>query len=120
MSGQIRDFRCSACDRLVLDYLSAYGDWPYCGLGHDLIQMQVTWERGQAPKTDVYGSPVYSDASGQWHRSTREKEKHLADWGFTPAGDPVGGARKELRIKNTGFSYPGQERRTSTGEKRPT
>jgi hypothetical protein len=64
----------------------------------------------------VYGSPRFNEATGQFHRSTHEVEKVMADEGFYPAGDPVGGARNVHRLNGTGFSYNGQPKRTSTGE----
>lgn len=112
---QIRDFRCPACERVVTDHVSAYGDWPVCACG---AEMRVTWERGKCPALDAYGVPVYSDATGQYHTSTRDRERAMRELGFHPAGDKVGGARTDLSIRGTGFSYGGQASRVSTGERR--
>lgn len=111
---------CRVCDRVEEDARVDLGAMPDC-CGEP---MRVTWEHGQAPHTDLH-EPRYSDAAGRSFRSTREKESYLRDprnnpWGvsYEAAGDKVGGARTDLSIKNTGFCYPGQQRRTSTGEGR--
>jgi hypothetical protein len=70
--------------------------------------------------TDVYARPTYSDATGEWHSSTHEKEMTMAKDGFYPAGDKVGGARHEHRTKGTAFFYPGQTSHVSTGERHGT
>ena len=76
----------------------------------------ITWEGGQAPGTDVYGSAQYSDATGEFHTSQREKIKTMKDLGYEEAGDKVGGARKEHRLKGTGYFYPGQSSHRTVSE----
>jgi hypothetical protein len=70
--------------------------------------MDVTWERGRAPSTDVYGCAQLSDATGLEHTSQREKIKYMRDAGYEEAGDKVGGARIEHSLKNSTFSFGGQ------------
>ena len=67
--------------------------------------------------TDVYGCAKYSDATGQYHTSQRDKDRVMKEAGYEPCGDKVHGARPEHRIKNTGFSYRGQPSRTSARER---
>lgn len=76
----------------------------------------MTWAGGQAPSTDVYGSAVYSDATGEFHTSQRDKVAKMKEWGYEEAGDPVGGARHEHKLKNTGFSFGGQDSRRTVSE----
>ena len=117
MSLQVRDLRCVECGNVVLDVQCKYANYPECGICKG--EMCVTWEAGRPPKTDVYGSPQWNEGVGDYVRSTRDAEKKMADEGFYPAGDPVGGARSDHRIKGTGFSYSGQTSRLSTAERAP-
>lgn len=117
----LHDLICTVCERVEVDVQVSGGDYGHC----DTCGGERTW-RPAGFHTDVYGSPQYSDASGQYHSSTREKAAHLADprnneYGvsFQEAGDKVGGARKDHTLKRTGFSYPSQGGRTSTGERAP-
>jgi len=116
MAHQIRDLYCVDCDEPVFGVACAYREYPDCASCGG--EMRVNWEGGHAPSTDVYGSEQYSDASGLSHSSTREKEAHMADWGYHPAGDPVGGARIEHKLNGTGFSFPGQVSRRTVNEGR--
>ena len=78
--------------------------------------MVVSWVGGVAPSTDVYGSAQYSDATGEYHTSQRDKIKHMREAGYEEAGDKVGGARKEHRINGTGYSFPEQVSRRTVSE----
>lgn len=116
--------RCPRCGAVEQDVRVDVESMPLCTQGHEATPMRVTWEHGIPPKTDLH-EPRYSEAAGRSFRSTREKERWMRDptknaWGisYEPCGDKVGGARTDLSIRNTGFSYPGNSRRTSTGERR--
>ena len=114
MALQTRDLYCMDCGDVVWGVACAYKKYPGCAnCGGEL---RVTWEGGQAPSTDVYGSPQYSDASGQYHSSQREKIGVMRDHGFDEAGDAVGGARYEHKLKRTTFSYCGQGNRRTVSE----
>jgi len=114
MAVQTRDLRCHDCGEIYWGVACEYRKYGNCGnCGGEL---EITWEGRQAPSTDVYGSPQYSDASGQLHTSQREKIKYMREWGYEEAGDKVGGARNEHRIKGTGYSFPGQKNRRTVSE----
>jgi len=113
MSQQIRDLRCQKCDRVYRGVACEYREYPRCECGG---KTAITWDGGVAPSTDVWGSAQYSDASGQYHTSQREKVKYLKEWGYHEAGDPVGGARKEHRLKGSTFSFAGQKNRRTVSE----
>jgi len=114
MSTQIRDLRCVDCGEVVFGVACAYRRYPACANCGG--KLKITWEGGIAPATDVYGRPVYSDATGECHTSQREKAKAMAEWGFHEAGDPVGGARREHKLRGTGFSFSGQSSRRTVSE----
>jgi hypothetical protein len=108
------DLHCVKCGVVVHHVAVDYGHYPDC------VQcggkMAVNWEHKQPPSTDVFGCAQYSDASGEWHTSTRDKVKSMAEWGYHEAGDPVGGARIVHRLEGTGFSFPGQASRRTVSE----
>ena len=105
-----RLLRCSACDA-VTEQLCHYRDYPVS----ECCAAVQTWVP-HVPKIDAH-EPVYSDATGQWHSSQRDKERVMREKGYEPAGDKTHGARPDLRIHRKGFSYPGQGARTSTAER---
>lgn len=70
------------------------------------------------PHTDVLGHEHYCDVNEVTYTSRREYEKKMAAGGWEPAGDKVGGARSEHRLKGTLFSYDGQSARTSPAVER--
>jgi hypothetical protein len=106
------DVRCTHCGRVTVDVGVCGGDYGRC----DSCGGPRTWVPAKL-NTDVYGSAQYSDASGEYHSSTHEKEMAMAKEGFYPAGDKVGGARPDHRIKGTACVYPGQTSHVSTGER---
>ena len=113
----IRDLRCDACNVVydgVLCELDEYGDCEQCG---QPLKHQLSWNGANG---GLFGAPKYSDASGQYHSSQRDKEMFMARHGYHPAGDKVGGARKTLRVEGSAFSYPGQRSRASTAERSQT
>ncbi len=115
MSMQTRDLYCVDCKEVVWSVACNYGHYPDCaGCGG---KMRITWEGGHAPATDVYGSAQYSDATGQFHTSQRDKARVMREIGFHEAGDLVGGARADHRLKKTTFSYgkQGSHRTVSEG-----
>lgn len=115
MSVQTRDLRCTVCDAIVWNVATEYKRYPGCASCGG--KMEVTWEGRQAPATDVYGVAQFSDATGEWHTSQRDKVRVMRECGYEEAGDPVGGARPDHTLKNTAWSYPGQKSRTSTEER---
>ena len=116
MSMQTRDLRCVLCNFIMHNVPCEYAKYPPCQLCHG--RLVITWEAGQAPATDVYGSAKFSEATGEWHTSQREKAKRMAEFGYHEAGDKVGGARADHTLKHTAVSAPGLGLRTSTGERR--
>jgi hypothetical protein len=76
----------------------------------------MNYEGGKAPFTDVYGSAQYSDASGMYHTSTRDKERVMREYNFYPAGDKVHGARNEHRLTRTTYSEGKQTSRRTVSE----
>jgi hypothetical protein len=112
MTRTLHDIRCTRCDTVHLNVViedHAYPPCTLCGSKTVWIPSKVT--------TDLFGTPQYSDATGDFNSSQREKEKKMADLGYYPKGDKDHGARVELSIKGTGFSFPGQSSRVSTGER---
>lgn len=106
---------CHRCDTIEENVVVASGaDYPHCP---DCRSPRVWSPFGHLVRTDVYGAPRYSDATGMEHSSEREKEKTMAEWGYHRKGDKVGGARLDCSLKRSAFSYGGQDARTSTGER---
>ena len=114
MSLQTRDLYCVDCEETVWGVACEYDRYPGCASCGG--KMKISWEGGHAPSTDVYGSEQYSDATGMYHTSQRQKEQVMRDYGYEVAGDPVGGARKEHRLKGTTFSYGNQSSRRTVSE----
>ena len=112
MSWIVHDLMCDRCGELDEAVLYERGNPPECRCGG---------ERHWSPagfNTDLYPTPIYSDASGQYHSSTRDKEAYMRRAGYEPKGDKVRGGRPDLSIRGSAFSYSGQSSRVSTGEKR--
>lgn len=119
----LHDIRCTECS---WEQVGAYVDpsaFPPC----EECGEPTTWvPRGFF--TDMR-EPVYNHATGQWHSSTREADMEVArlcrkysdETGIrleaSSAGDKVGGARNETRLRGTAASYAGQRSRRSTGER---
>ena len=112
--GVLHAIHCTSagCDYELEGAMISGGAFPKC----PTCGGKTTWTpRGF--NTDLYKTPKWNEASGQYHASTRDAERHMAELGFTPAGDAVGGARPTLSIEGTGFSYAGQSSRQSSGER---
>ncbi len=114
MSFQTRDLYCVDCEETVFRVACEYDKYPGCANCGG--RMRVSWEGGQAPSTDVFGSEQYSDATGMYHTSQRDKERTMRDYGYETAGDKVGGARREHVLKGTTFSYGNQANKRTVGE----
>jgi hypothetical protein len=108
----MHDLRCTRCQAIERGVLVEVGRYPKC----DACGGVRTWVPAGF-HTDLFGRPQYSDATGKYHTSQRDKVRHLKALGYEEAGDPVHGARPELRIKNTAFSYAGQAGHISTQER---
>ncbi len=107
----VHDLRCEQCGAVERNVAIEAGKYPRCECGG-----KRDWNPAQL-NTDVYGSPQYSDASGRVHSSQHEKRKFMREAGFHEAGDLVGGARADHRIKNSAFMFPGKRSHTSVGER---
>ncbi len=112
---QIRDLRCVKCGTIRWNEPCKYGEYESCEECGS--QMNITWEGGKPPATDIFGSAKYFDCTGGYHTSTREVDNVMRAEGFYAAGDLVGGARKDHTLKHTYMSGAGLSRRTSTGER---
>ncbi len=121
---QSRDLMCEKCAAVTIAVLCRYNDYPKCKCGGEQFHtFAMLRDGGKAPATDVFGSPQYSDATGQEHSSTRDRKNfmrnHVHDLDGIPvryeeAGDKVGGMRIEHRLKKTGFSGGGMSGNRST------
>jgi len=106
----LNDFYCRACDRELRNVELPADSRPECCAQ----PMRVDWSHGQAPHNDVYGSPKWNEAVGDFVGSTREADTAMRLAGFEPAGDRVGGARNEDHMGlGKVFSYSDQTRRSS-------
>ena len=112
MTRTLHDIRCIACGHEKCDVVIENHVYPECEKCGD----QMSWVPAKMT-TDLFPTPQYSDATGELHSSQREKERAMARLGFYPKGDKDHGARVDLSIKGTGFSYRGQTSRTSTAER---
>lgn len=113
MAQQVRDLACDACGAEYPGTLCAYREYGDCTACGNPLRYVATWGGANG---GLYGSAQYSDATGQWHTSQHEKEMVMAKKGYYPAGDPVGGARKDHTLKNSAFGFSGGPK-TSTGER---
>lgn len=109
----LHDLHCTACSNTVENVLVEDCQYPDC----ELCGAAMDWTPAQL-NTDVFGSEQYSEAAGRSFTSQRQKRNFMREAGYEEAGDKVGGARPEHRIKGTGFSYGGQSSRVSTGERK--
>jgi hypothetical protein len=105
------DLYCHRCESRELAVTFKEEDWPEC-CGAQMKIAVVTPRR-----TDCYSAPRYSEAGGKFYSSRREQVADMKAAGFEEAGDKVGGARTELSIKESSFSYPGKVSRMSTAER---
>jgi len=112
MTRTLHDIRCTRCQTVALDVVIENHVYPKC----QLCGGKTVWIPSKVT-TDLFATPQYSDATGQFHSSQREKEKYMAERGYYGKGDKEHGARPDLSIRGTGFSYSGQGSRTSTGER---
>ena len=112
MSGILHDLACDACGQRDWRVVESRKDYR-CECG---ATRGVRFDRWSGMNVDLFGTPQYSDATGEVHRSQREKESAMRDLGFRPKGDKDHGARVDLSMKNSAWSYPGKTNRRSTGE----
>ena len=116
--GVWHDLQCEACGERHSDVPVSGGVAPPCASCGG--PCRIVFDRWTTVHTDLFSTPQYSDASGRWHRSQREKERCMREAGFEPCGDRQHGGRPEHRIHETAFSYAGQASRQSTGERART
>jgi hypothetical protein len=112
MTRTLHDIRCTRCATIQLDVVIENHEYPPC----PLCGGKTTWVPSKMT-TDLFATPQYSDAAGRSFSSQREKEKYMAERGYWGKGDKDHGARVDLSIKRTGFSYSGQGNHRSTGER---
>jgi len=112
MTRTLHDIRCTRCDTIHIDVVIEDHVYPLC----QLCGGKTVWIPSKVT-TDLFGTPQYSDAAGRCFSSQREKEKYMAERGYWGKGDKDHGARPDLSIKHTAFSYSGQDSRVSTGER---
>jgi hypothetical protein len=106
----LHSLHCLCCEWEGSDFVSP-PDFPPC----PECQGPTTWTPAGFT-TDVFGAPKYSDAAHRTFSSQREKESYMRTQGYEVAGDKVRGARPELSIRGSGFSYVGQGKRRTHGE----
>jgi hypothetical protein len=116
MSLQTRDLYCQICGTVLEDVSCEYRLYPACPECGG--PMKVTWESGQPPNTDIHGVAEFSDATGMYHTSQRDKVRVMKECGYEEAGDKVHGGRPDHTLKNSTFSYPGQRNKRTTAEGR--
>jgi hypothetical protein len=121
----LHDLRCTACEHIDRNVGVVAGRLGHCRCGGARV---IDWSHGKAPATDLH-APTFNHATGAWHQSCREADMAMAKhakgweertgrkWHAYPAGDKVGGARQELKIHGSGFSYAGQASRRSSHER---
>lgn len=109
----LRDLICRDCGEVYHDVYCEYQKYGICGICNGPVESAASWNGANG---GLYGSPTQSDASGQSHSSQYEKEKYMASKGFGACGDKVHGARLDLSMKKSAFSFSGQKSRVSTGE----
>jgi len=109
------DLECDVCGAREDDASVSGGTIPPCASCGG--SRRIVFDGWTTVHTDLFPTPQYSDASGSWHRSQREKERALRERGFEPCGDRNHGARPDHRIRDSAFSYAGQHSRRSTGER---
>lgn len=95
----LHDVTCPACGNDSLDESFSQaeierGDWGVCEQCGTLRK----WLPNRFA-TDVFGQPQYSEASGQFHSSTREKVRHMRALGYEEAGDRVHGGRNDGSLR---------------------
>ena len=109
----LHDLRCNRCEAIEEDVRCSPPDYPACVCG--------STDRAWVPRkvtSDIFSTPKWNHATGQWHTSTRDVESAMAKLGYTPAGDKVHGARDETWMKDSGFSFGGQQSRRSSAERK--
>ena len=102
----LHDLYCPVCGEHHRDRAVRPGALPRCAKGHPL---RIDWSHGRAPRVDAH-EERYCESVDVIYSSRRELERKAAARGWYPAGDPVGGARKELRIRGTIFGGGGMGR----------
>ena len=108
----LHDLRCKACGAVEEDVRCSPPSYPECVCG----STDRTWIPRKVT-SDIFSTPKFNHATGQWHTSTRDVESTMAKMGYSAAGDKVHGARDETWIKESAFSFSGQGSRRSSAER---
>ena len=114
----LHDLGCTACGTRMLKVMVKVDVLPPCQLCGG--KTKTRYDDWKTVAGDFGCQPFYSDAAGRWFTSQHDQDRHMRglDIPFYPAGDKVGGARTELKIHGSGFSYAGQGSRQSSQEHR--
>lgn len=95
----IHDLRCTVCKRLELDVRVCerpYPECPECGGERDWVPAKVS--------TDEWGQSRFIASLDREFSSRSELRSYMRSEGLLEAGDKVGGARNEDRLRGTVFS----------------
>ncbi len=114
MSGIRHDLFCEKCGIQEWNVVKCEEDYLCEGCGR---RRAICYDRWGGMNVDLFTTPQFSDATGEWHSSQRDKERKMADLGYTGCGDKNHGGRPDLSMKNAAFSYSGQKSHISTGER---
>lgn len=98
----IHDLRCKACARLELDVVVGdrpYPECPECGGERDWSPARVN--------TDLWGQSRVIASLDREFGSRSDLRRYMKENGLQEAGDKVGGARNEDRMRGTIFSGKG-------------
>lgn len=104
---RVHDLRCRECGAVETGVWCEGEGYPACSCGGQRTWLPFVF------KTDVYGTPMFCEASGESHSSAHDRDRYMRQRGYEPCGDPVGGARNVLKVEGTVFSYPGQPSRAT-------
>lgn len=113
MSGVSHDLYCSFCKRQKWEVIRCKADWICNVCGNPKVECYDRWG---TVNTDLFATPQFSNATGEWHSSQRDKERKMADLGYYGCGDKNHGSRPDLSMRNSAWSYSRQHSHISTGE----
>lgn len=95
----VHDLRCKACQRMELDVIvfeRPYPECPECGGARDWVPARVN--------TDEWGQSRFIKSLDLEFGSKGELRSYMKSNGLLEAGDKVGGARNEDRLRGTVFT----------------
>lgn len=95
----VHDLRCKACQRMELDVIvfeRPYPECPECGGARDWVPARLN--------TDEWGQSRFIASLDREFASKADLRAYQKANGLLEAGDKVGGARNEDRLRGTVFS----------------